>query len=117
MKNIKTNKIICIFIMILIIICTLTNIALAKIDTGSYKPTDTSGNATFVTAVGKIVGAIRTFGSIMSVAVLIIIGVKYMLASPEGKADYKNTMIPYIVGAIFLFAGSNIAQFIYDVVH
>ena len=38
-----------------------------------------------------------------------VIGIKYMMGSAEEKAEYKKTMIPYLVGAIILFAAVNIA--------
>ena len=31
-----------------------------------------------------------------------------MLGSVEEKAEYKKTMIPYVIGAILLFATSNL---------
>ena len=31
-------------------------------------------------------------------------GIKYMLGSVEEKADYKKDMIPYLIGAVLLFA-------------
>ena len=38
-----------------------------------------------------------------------VIGIKYMMGSAEEKAEYKKTMIPYLVGAVILFAAVNIA--------
>ena len=32
----------------------------------------------------------------------------------EEKAEYKKTMIPYIIGAVLIFAASNVAGMIYD---
>lgn len=32
-----------------------------------------------------------------------------MIGSAEEKAEYKKTMIPYLVGAVILFAAVNIA--------
>ena len=62
---------------------------------------------------GKIFSAVRIVGTIISVVILAILGVKYMTASPEGKADYKANMIPYLVGAILLFGASNLASIVY----
>ena len=36
-----------------------------------------------------------------------------MMGSAEEKAEYKKTMIPYLVGAILIFAASNLASMIY----
>ena len=67
------------------------------------------------TAVGRILGIIRAIGAVVMVGTIVTLGVKYMLSSAEGKADYKKAAIPYLVGAIILFAGSNIVGIIYDV--
>ena len=63
----------------------------------------------------KIIGIVQAIGSIMSVISLILIGIKYMLGSAEEKAEYKSTMIPYLVGAILVFCASNIIAAIYNI--
>lgn len=65
--------------------------------------------------VNIIIGAIKYGGSIISVVALLVIGIKYMLGSIEEKAEYKKTMIPYLIGIILLFAGSQIVSVIYNV--
>ncbi len=67
-----------------------------------------------ITSLGKsIVGILQTVGIVLSVVVLIIIGIKYMMGSAEEKAEYKKTMIPYIVGAALIFTASVFANVIY----
>lgn len=61
----------------------------------------------------KIIGMVQAIGSIVSVLVLVILGIKYMMGSAEEKAEYKKTMIPYLIGAILIFAASNIASMIF----
>ena len=65
--------------------------------------------------VGKIVGAVQGFGSVVSLGVLVYIGIRYKVASVEEKAMYKETMIPYVIGSILVFSGSNIVGIIYNV--
>ena len=78
--------------------------------------TDGTGS-TEIANVGKsIVGILQTVGIILSVIVLIILGIKYMMGSAEEKADYKKSMIPYLVGAILIFAASALAQVVYQFV-
>ena len=70
-----------------------------------------------ITAVGNnILGMIRVVGTIIAVGVLMVLGIKYMMGSAEEKASYKKTMIPYLVGAILIFAASNIATYVYEFV-
>ena len=68
-----------------------------------------------MSAANNIIGIIRTVGTIISVGALILMGIGYMVNGVEGKAEYKKTMIPYFVGCILLFAGSQIVQIIYDI--
>ena len=87
------------------------------VDTDAYKPKDTTPGSAYTNAVGNILGAIQYIGTIVSVLVLAVLGVKYMLGSVEQKAEYKKDMLPYIIGAVLLFSGTNLAQFIYSVMN
>lgn len=84
------------------------------INPSDYKPSDLEEDKTVINASNKIIGAFQAIGSVVSVLVLVVIGIKYMLGSVEEKAEFKNTMIYYIVGAILVFAISNISVMIYD---
>lgn len=61
---------------------------------------------------GQILGIIQVVGMGISVIMLIVIAMKYMIASVEEKAKLKETLIPYLIGAILLFGGSNILSII-----
>ena len=39
-----------------------------------------------------------------------------MMGSAEEKAEYKKTMVPYLIGAIVLFAASALAGGIYNMI-
>lgn len=64
---------------------------------------------------GIILGIIQILGVILSVIMLIVLGIKYMLGSVEEKAEYKKTLVPYIIGAFLVFTGSLIPQLIYTI--
>lgn len=51
-----------------------------------------------------ILGVIEVVGTAIAILMLLYIAIKYMIASPEGKAEYKKTAIIYVVGAVILFA-------------
>ena len=53
-------------------------------------------------------------GSGLAIVFLIALGIKYMLGSVEEKAEYKKTMLPYVIGAIFVFCASAIAGLMYN---
>lgn len=76
--------------------------------------TDVTGSTQIASLGQSIVGILQTVGIVLSVVVLIIIGIKYMMGSAEEKAEYKKTMIPYIVGAALIFTASVFANVIYQ---
>ena len=80
-----------------------------SVDTSGSGATDVADKA------GKIVGIIQVVGTMVSVGMLIVLGIKYMMGSAEEKAEYKKTFIPYVVGAALIFAASVFAQSIYDI--
>lgn len=63
----------------------------------------------------KAITIVTTIGIVLSVIFLIILGLKYMLGSVEEKAEYKKSLMPYIIGCIFVFAASTIATVFYNV--
>ena len=83
------------------------------------KITDLTGSPVSISEAvnlgNKIITVVSTIGSVLSVIVLIVIGIKYMLGSVEEKAEYKKTLIPYVVGCIIVFAASSIAQLIFNI--
>ena len=111
----KTVKIISTILIALFVVCAVANVALADgVDPSEFKGSQGSMNTENINNVGnQVIYLIRLIGTMISVGVLVILGVKYMTASPEGKADFKSTMIPYLVGAVLVFAATWIASAIY----
>lgn len=67
------------------------------------------GNSDFSAKVGKIIGFLQWAGAIAGVLIITIFGIKYMMGSLEEKAEYKKSMMPYLIGALLIFAASTIA--------
>lgn len=63
-----------------------------------------------------VLGIIRVVGTFIAVAVLMILGIKYMVGSTEERASYKATMLPYVIGSVLLFSAVNITSGIYNVI-
>lgn len=63
-----------------------------------------------------IVDIIRVVGIIVSVVVLLVLGIKYMMGSTSEKAEYKKSMIPYLIGVALFFALSQILGVIITIV-
>ena len=64
----------------------------------------------------RVINIIQTVGSILSVVVLIVIGIRYMLYSTAEKAEYKKTALAYLIGCIMIFSISNLLSMIYGIV-
>lgn len=111
----KTVKIISTILIALFVVCAIANVALADdVDPKDFTGSQGNMNTANITKVGnQVIYLIRLIGTMISVGVLVILGVKYMTASPEGKADFKSTMIPYLVGAVLVFAATWVASAIY----
>lgn len=113
-KTIKAMSIMLLVLMLLIMATTIVNAAdlsdtITNVGEGSYSGSD-------ITNVGKkVVGIIQVIGVVVAVIVILVIGIKYLIGSAEQKAEYKKTMIPYIVGAVLVFAGSTIVNVIYNI--
>ena len=96
--------------LLMVIIISLVSTVFAATDPSVLTGTDTTA---FDSIGQKIIGMVQAIGSIASVLVLVILGIKYMMGSAEEKAEYKKTMIPYLIGAILVFAAANLASMIY----
>ena len=113
----KVSKILSLALITIMLICVATNVFAAT--AGVSGPTTLTGKdvpgLSGVTNVGnQIITILTTIGVIASVIVLIVLGIKYMMGSAEEKAEYKKTMMPYVIGAALVFAASAIAGMLYS---
>jgi len=106
----KLIKLVPVMILAIMMLSTVSMVYAVPTD-----PSTLTGTATtqFDSIGNKIIGMVQAIGSIASVLVLIILGIKYMMGSAEEKAEYKKTFIPYLIGAILVFAASNLASMIF----
>lgn len=116
----KSIKIISILLLVAMMIVTFTGIVNAAgasdVLNDLQKPAD-NVNSTEITNLGKnIVAIVQVVGVVIAVVVILVIGIKYLIGSAEEKAEYKKTMIPYLVGAVLVFAGATIVNVVYNVV-
>ena len=49
-------------------------------------------------------------------AIKVTIGIKYILGSVEEKAEYKQTLKPYLIGAILVFGISNVLSIVQNII-
>ena len=108
----KTCMIISVFIIILIFFATLSYGFSVNELTGTQ---DQQAVVRLKDMGNGFVEIISTNGVIISVIVLIILGIKYMIGSVDERAEYKKTLLPYVIGAGLVFAASSIAQIVYNI--
>jgi len=116
----RTIKLVSILLLVVVVSMTLTTVVSAKTD--GAKGIDAAGIANGlkgttsaaqedVTNIGnQLIGIITTVGVVVAVIILLVLGIKYMMGSASEKAEYKKTMIPYLVGAILIFGASAITK-------
>lgn len=106
----KLKKIVVILAMFILIFSTN---CFATIDTDKFKPGGLQNYEEPFDMAGTIVGVLQVVGTVVAVLGIVIIGIKFMMGSVEQKAEYKKTLIPYLVGCIFIFAIPTIVSIIY----
>lgn len=106
-------------VMIVLIICALVfaivncNNAfafdmMATIKAQADATADDSVTSSISTISGAVITIARVICAAVAVAMLAILGMKYMSAAPSEKADIKKHAVVYIVGAIVMFACTGI---------
>ena len=112
--KVNVMKIVSIALVAMMVVMTFATPVMA-LKPGEVKGDDNVQGTTEITALGKgLVGILQTTGIILSVVVLIVIGIKYMMGSPEEKSQYKSSMLPYVIGAALIFAASMVANIVYE---
>lgn len=113
----KKTKIIILTTLAVIMIIIPLKVSAAQIDPeDGFKPTGptTADVRDMYKFGGSVAGVIQIVGTAVSAGAMIIIGIKYVVASADEKAEYKERMIPYFIGAVLLFGASNIVKIAYS---
>ena len=109
----KIKKIV-VFFIILISIISISIISNASF-LGNFTG-DVSGEA--ATRFGKMsdtaLNVIQVIGVAVAVIMLLVLGIKYMVASAADRAEIKKHAIVYVVGAVLMFGASVIIGIIED---
>ncbi|MCI8470625.1 MAG: hypothetical protein HFJ35_03945 [Clostridia bacterium] len=116
----KMSKILSIILIAMMMLTIATTVMAADGDSSTaITPSLITGEGSKVDVTGisglgnSIVKVLTTVGIVASVIVLVVLGIKYMMGSAEEKAEYKKTLMPYIIGAGLVFAASGIANIVY----
>ena len=69
---------------------------------------NTDAASAVTTTANNIVGIVQVICYATAVIMLLYLGVKFITASPEAKADIKKSAIMYVIGAIIVFAAGTL---------
>ena len=115
-KRVKIFSIILIVMMVLCTAITFVNAQEVLPNVNDYIPGNEDVPTNFTNMVGIIANTIQVIGIVASVIVLVMLGVKYMVGSVEERAEYKKSMIPYLIGTIMIVAIGTIVRTINSLV-
>lgn len=108
MKN-KTLKIMAIVILTIISTLLITSNVLATGGAGlntEITPQTSNAAANVQNIAGKVLNIVQIVGVAVATIMLTVLGIKYVSASPNEKAEYKKGMTIYVIGAVLLFGAS-----------
>ena len=113
--NYKTvTKIITILLIIATILGAVSMVFADSIEIPGGTNTGVSGTGLDTTAK-NIIGIVQFVCYAATVILLVILGVKWISAAPDAKADIKKSAVIYVIGAVLVFAAGAILQVIRNV--
>lgn len=118
----KMTKMLSILMIVMMLISFATPVLAAGSATAPNTWDDPSSGSTFktddITDFSKsLINVISIVGSAAAIITLIVLGIKYMMGSAEEKAEYKKTLLPYIIGAAMVFGASVLTGVIYNIMN
>lgn len=66
---------------------------------------------------GTVLGVLQVAAAVIAVIVLVVLAIKYIMASPNDKADIKKSATGYIIGAVILFGASGLLSWLQTTVN
>lgn len=105
MKN-KTLKIMTIVILTIISLLLITSNVLAAGLNAAITPKESNAATNVTNIAGQVLNIVQIVGVAVATIMLTVLGIKYVSASPNEKAEYKKGMTIYVIGAVLLFGAS-----------
>lgn len=109
----KILKIIIALLLIFVIVMFTSQPVFADVPkkiTTIFKDKNDKSNATNTVAdtIGAVINAAQIIGMGVAIVMLIVIGIRYVYASPSGKAQLAKTTRIYVLGAVLLFCAAGL---------
>ena len=112
--NKKIVKIISVISIILCMVMSFSMVFAEDVNISSITNShgDQNTNMQIAANAWSILTIIRNVGVVIAVIIILVIGIKYIMGSVEEKAEYKKTMMPYLIGAVLLLGATGIATLV-----
>ena len=110
----KLSKIVTVLLIVATILSAASMVFAASVNIpeGSSSGYQSTGlNST----VSNIIGIVQFICYAAAVVLIVMLGVKFMTASPDGKAEIKKSAVIYVVGAVLVFAAGALLQLVRNV--
>ena len=72
-------------------------------------------NTGLTNTVSNIIGIVQFICYAAAVILIVILGIKFMTAAPDAKAEIKKSAVIYVVGAVLVFAAGVLLNLIKNV--
>ena len=117
--NKKIIKTICFVIPVVLVLLIVSNNVFAfdkmNVNTINGALDGATPSASAQKSILKVWGTVLLILQILSVAAIVIAGIRYMFASADGKADIKKQTIGLMVGAVLVFGASSVISLITNI--
>lgn len=101
-----------IFAITILLVITITSVY-------AITPTNPAGGSipsAITTSVPNIWGSVAFVVQIISIGCVVFAGLRYMFASPSGKAEIKKTMLYLIIGSILIFGATTVIKSVVTII-
>lgn len=117
MKKMKRIVAIAVLLIVLFAIINCNNVSatfnmMETINNQVNATADTNVTNSVKSIAGSVITITKVICAGVAVAMLTILGIKYMSAAPGEKADIKKHAVPYVVGAVIMFGCTGILSII-----
>ncbi len=108
----KNLKFIMTFLFVMSIAMSCVTVFATNMPTGSAV---SASNTAFRGIIGNVTGWIQFFAWGVAIGMLLYVGIKYMMASANEKADLKKGSISYVIGAVLIAATGTIVKMLAEI--
>lgn len=110
----KMKKLVSVLLTVMMVCGMFSTVFATESEGGVTVPTIKAGGGELGAMIGKIastiLGVLQILAGAIAVGMLIYIGIKYMTKGAGAKAEVKDTLLPFLIGAVLVAGASTLAQ-------